>query len=190
MPNPNQPQYGRLQIDTTDKVQTTASQVQTDKGRDGVGGMQSGGFKFAQDARSAYNTPQSLLDATLEGLPGLMKGVADGLETANKWAADFDSAIEDDRAMELAELQASDTYVGALLDEDRETMVDNLDQKFEGMYVTDRAKDRHTIRRMTQGAKVRIAKGEDLSYSFEQSMASVAHLAPAEQIAMIERYEG
>lgn len=190
MPNPNQPQYGRLQIDTTDKVQTTASQVQTDKGRDGVGGMQSGGFKFAQDARSAYNTPQSLLDATLEGLPGMMKGVADGLETANKWAADFDSAIEDDRAMELAELQASDTYVGALLDEDRETMVDNLDQKFEGMYVTDKAKDRHTIRRMTQGAKVRIAKGEDLNYAFDQSMASVDNLSPADQIAMLERYEG
>lgn len=189
MANPNQPSYGRLQIDTTNKVGTTSSEVGTDKGRQGVGGSQGGGFKFGPDGSGAYRTPQTLLGAVAGGLPGVVSSISDMQEASRKWSNDFDEAVATDQETQYRELINSDAFLGMELEEDRAKAIDNLYATFDSQFITDKYKDEQRVRRIQSSAATRRAQGTDTVYSFKKELSDVAKLPPQDRIEMIERYE-
>ena len=171
MPNPNKPQYGRLQIDTTKKVAEQSSQVAAQPGNRGQATRQGGGFNFGPDAASAYAVPDTILNAIGNNAAGFMKGIADGLETQNKWSADFDKIQDDERIQRINELQADPTLAGVEGEEAMAVRVQGINSEYDDKWFTDKASDNHKLNTMISNANVRRGKGMDKISSFAEDLS-------------------
>ena len=110
MPNPNQPNYGRVQIDTTKKTTPRGSQVQTDLGRSNVGGMKSGGFQFGGNSSAAFRVPETLLGTITKNLHHGVSAVTQAVDYANDWVETSDRYSQEELQKGLAQLELDEAY--------------------------------------------------------------------------------
>jgi len=183
MPNPQQPSYGRLQIDTTNKVDPVVTETAEDVGARGRGGMKSGGFKFAQDSNAAYRVPDSLLNTITDNAGHVIDAVDKSMTQANKWAAEADKAAEDDLTNQMDTLRASDDYVGDTA-EGRANRERDLDMAFKGKFITDKSKNRQLVREAQANARVKQGAGLTTINSYQTQFANLENLSKPEKIAM------
>lgn len=183
MPNPNKPSYGRLQIDTTNKVEPVVTETAADVGNRGRGGMKSGGFKFAQDSNAAYRVPDSLLNTITDNAGGVIDAVDKSMQQASQWAAEADQAAEDDRELQIQQEMATDDYIAATA-ASKAARIKSINSKFDGGFITDKAKNRQLVRDAQATAAVKQGEGLTVINSYATQFENLENLDSPAKIAM------
>lgn len=167
MPNPQNPQYGRINLDTTKKTAPRGSQVQTDLGRRGQGGMQSGGFQFGGNSSAAFRVPDTLLNVVTKGLPMASSIATQAIDYANDWVETADRYALEDMEKRLIELESDPAYMEAGPTERakiRQTRIAMAGEEFTSYGY----KNRHELRMMEANLDIQRSIAPDAQFSISQ----------------------